>query len=261
MQTVFLPGRNADTVNPNTPFAKAFDVKNTASQALWVTGIILKYKTGLEKVLVNIRNRKAGSKIDLTPTGEGVRLSAIGTPLTNKMVQVFKVRPFLVDKNGSVDVELSTSAGETVNPFEVELDLVCESVEPPASKRHTVLIPFRNDAAVGPGISKTFEVKNGIRDFDVVALIVKHKANLERIRLSIQSRTAGADLDVMPSNVAVALCSIGSAFDSTLLQIFRLKPFKFRRGIMNLVLSSETSLALTAAVNDVDITFVCEYEG
>lgn len=261
MQSILLPGRNPDTVQPGSSLAKAFDIKNAIGVDLEVSGMVIKYKDGLERVTLDVKNRKAGASLNIAPTGEGILLSAVGTPMNSKFMQVLKLRNFPLRNNTAIDFALGTPGGETVNPSDVDVTLICDTVKSGKQER-TALIPWRNDKQVDPDKSVRFELKNPIgKEMSIVGIICKFRENLEQILATIETKNGGAGFDLTPSGVGVALSALGSPFNADLLQMFRLKPVRLTAsGVVGIKLASDPVLAETVFVNDVDLTFVCEYK-
>lgn len=258
-QTVLLSGRNADTVTPNTALAKSFDIKNTIGLDLEVHGMLIKYKAGLQRIHIDFKNRKAGNEMNIAPTEEGVLLSAIGSPFTSELVQVLRIKPFTLRNDTAIDVRLATPNGETVNPKDVDITLLC-SPGLPESKTRTALIPFRNTDQINPGIRKRFELRNPVsREMRIVGIISRHRANLEQVTMRIETKAAGSQHDLTPGASSVALGALGVSYDSPLMQMFRIQPLRLTAsGVISLDVDNAT--AETVFVGDMDLTLVCEYE-
>lgn len=259
-QSILLAGRNTDTVQPQSPLAKAFDIKNGIGTDLEVSGIILKYKSGLQRVQLDLKTRKAGNPSNLAPTGEGISLCAIGTPMDSDFMQVFKAQPFLLRTNTAVDVHVATPGGETINPREVDVTLICDPA-PAKLDMATALIPFRNSRNIPSGGRERFELKNPIsRELMIVGILAKYENILERLQVTLETKNGGAEFDLIPSGMSVPLCAIGSPFGAKLLQMFRIKPVRLTStGIVAIQIENPAILGQTAFTEQVDLTFVCEY--
>lgn len=259
-QSILLANRNVDTVQPQSPLAKAFDIKNGIGTDLEVSGIILKYKSGLQRVQLDLKTRKTGNPSNLAPTGEGISLCAVGTPMDSDFMQVFKAQPFLLRNNTAIDVHLATPGGETINPRDVDVTLVCDPA-PANLSLSTALIPFRNSKNINSGESQRFELKNPIsRELDIVGILAKYENVLGQVQISFETKNGGANFDLVPSGMSVPLCAIGSPFGAKLLQMFRIKPVRLTAsGIVAIRIENPTILGVTAFTEQVDLTFVCEY--